>query len=207
MTPIRPTTFAQMAGLERSAFVSACESGDDTHSGFPIGDWVHRTPSGGLLLHVPDKVADAYTSGRGSSTVAARPNPAPPPSKWAEATTAAAGALPAMSANASASHAVASMANAVEKHPALMLDITDALVLLGSGGLMLAATEEGQDYRAATVAGGAAGIFALWKVLRQRREDQAQQRVGQLPRMRQELPQQPVRVRHAPNRRRAINLQ
>ena len=93
-----------------------------------------------------------------------RPNPSSP--SWAEAATAAAGSLPAVSANASASHAVASMADAVQEHPQLMVDVTDALVLLGSGGLMLAATEDGGDYRAAKVLGGAGAAFALWRYIR-----------------------------------------
>jgi hypothetical protein len=72
------------------------------------------------------------------------------------------------------------MSDAVREHPQIMEHITDALVLLGSGGLMLAATEEGEDLRALKVAGGAGAAFALWRIIRHRQQQQTHQQTQHL---------------------------
>ena len=139
-------------------------------------------------------ILDSSTSGSADApaTDQVRPNPS---FSWAEAATAAAGSLPAVSANAGASHAIASMSDAVRENPQLMVDVTDALVLLGSGGLMLAATEDGEDYRAAKVLGGAGVAFALWRYIRHwQAQQQTQKKQTRRSPQQETARQQPIKI-------------
>jgi hypothetical protein len=179
-----PSDVAALLDLDASALHDACRRGSDC-DGYPVADWVQTTSTGRTYLSVPDALIRHHGGLRGGA-VRSNPSPSPAPSPApaqtgiAGAAAAVAPALPAVSSHAAGAHAIASMSDAVREHPQLLEHITDALVLLGSGGLMLAATEEGEDLRALKVAGGSAAAFALWRMIRHRQQQQTQQQTQDL---------------------------
>lgn len=165
---IQPTEFAQRKGLNAADFAEACEDGEQEYAGYPIGSWTVRD-RGSVYLRVPDSVMES--DGAGSSSQP-RSNPVGKLAKmhsgdsettWAEA---AKETAPAVSANASGAYAVASMSEAVKENPEIAETIADTVALLGSGALGVAATEEGEDYRAAKVGGMTVAGFGIYKLIR-----------------------------------------
>jgi hypothetical protein len=169
-TPLKPSEFAQLVGLEPTDVREACKSGEQEYAGYPIGDW-YAGGGSALRLNVPDRLVDAHSSGRGSGSTQRRDNPSGDtlPSNGMQVTEMAEAvdnnAAP-VSANVSAAYAVGSMSDAVRENPEIMETIADVAVVLGAGGLALAATEDGESYRAAKVGGAAAGSFAAYKLIR-----------------------------------------
>lgn len=205
-TPCKPARFARAAGYEPGDFRSAVQSGEDTYAGLPIGEW---RQNGGEYLAVPDDYARQLgfdpsegrsNPGRDSSTSEQLQRAQSLLAGTGEGKSvgaAAAEAAPPVSANAGAAYAAGRFAETVKEQPQVMADFADTAVLLGSAGLAYATADEGQVLKAGATA---AGVFAVWKLLRhqtaqadrrtdmkerQQRHQIQQQRQEQLPANRQ----------------------
>jgi len=67
----------------------------------------------------------------------------------------------------------------VKQRPELMVDVVDALVTLGAGGLVAFATDGDTSYRGLKVAGSMAGVFTVFKAMRSADGDSSS--LGELP--------------------------
>ncbi|WP_259114414.1 hypothetical protein, partial [Salinibacter ruber] len=156
--------------------MKAVKSGEPDYAGIPIGSW---RQDGGEFLAVPD----AHASELGLSG-AARSNGSSlsglsnlPPGYDIEreirqikreaqensGMKAFGEAAPPVSANAGAAYASGKMAETLKEQPQLMEDFADITALLGAGGLAYATSEGDSVVKAGTTA---AGMFAVWKILR-----------------------------------------
>ena len=198
-TTVQPTEFARAKGLNQADFSEACRNGETEYANYPIGEWTVRDAQGGVYLRVPDSVMESAQSPSSSS----RSNPtdqlanlgaAKTETNWPEA---AKEAGPPVAANLGASHAVASMSDAVKENPEIAETIADVVALLGSGGLGLAATEDGEDYRAAKVGGIAVAGFGIYKFLRHKAE-QADRRTDMAERKQRHQMQKENQTRRVP---------
>lgn len=201
-TTVQPTEFAKAKGLNTADFCEACRNGESEYAGFPVGNWTVRDERGAVYLRVPDSVMDQAQSPSSSSRV----NPTEQlagrgadqtGTTWPEA---AKEAGPPVAANLGASHAVASMSDAVKENPEIAETIADVVALLGSGGLGLAATEDGEDYRAAKVGGIAVAGFGIYKFLRHKAE-QANRRTDMAEREQRHQMQRENQTRKVPKAR------
>ena len=168
-TTVQPTEFARAKGLNQSDFSEACRNGETEYANYPIGEWTVRDAQGGVYLRVPDSVME---NGGAAASSEPRSNPVKELAKvrdvqsettWPDAVKEAG---PAVSANAGGAYAVASMSEAVKENPEIAETIADTIALLGSGALGVAATEEGEDYRAAKVGGMTVAGFGIYKLVR-----------------------------------------
>lgn len=172
-TSLTPSEFANLVGVEPADFCKACRNGVSEYAGYPVGDWLVGRGSS-VRLNVPDQLVEKHSSNRrkgSSSTRRDNPNPvdlnpAIDNSQVTEMAEAVNNNAAPVSANMSAAYAVGSMSDAVRENPEIMETIGDVIVTLGAGGLALAATEDGESYRAAKVTGAAAGGFAVYKLIR-----------------------------------------
>lgn len=210
-TPIKPSQLAQALDLDGADFCEACRRGEAEYAGYPIGDWLVHDSSG-VRLNVPDKLLEHHGVSRGnarsnpSGNNGSNPSVLEPLTDQGQTTMADAvkdTAAP-VSANAGAAYTMGRFAPVVRDHPEIMDVIMDGVVIIGSGGVGLAATDEGEDYRAAKVGGTMLASFAVWKLLRywtnqgDRRTDMAerQQRAEiQENRQRRQQPQRTQRRR------------
>jgi hypothetical protein len=178
-TPIRPGKYARAAGHDPTDFVKAVKSGEPDYAGIPIGSW---RQDGGEFLAVPDAHANelglsgaARSNGLSLSDLSNLP---PTPGEFdieAEirqikrearensGMKAFGEAAPPVSANAGAAYASGKMAETLKEQPQLMQDFADITALLGAGGLAYATSEGDSVVKAGTTA---AGMFAVWKILR-----------------------------------------
>ena len=169
-TTIQPTEFAREKGLEPADFSEACRNGETEYAGFPIGDWTVRDEGGGVYLRVPDSVvSQPQESSSNAGNRRSNPDGNALGLRTAQTTEMAEAvdnnAAP-VSANLGASYAVGSLSEAVRENPEIIETIADVAALLGSGGLGLSATEEGEKYRFAKVGATALGGFGAYKLIR-----------------------------------------
>jgi hypothetical protein len=71
-----------------------------------------------------------------------------------------------VSANAGAAAVGMKAMDTVEEQPEVMEDVVDALVMLGTGGIVAFATDADTSYRAAKVAGSMISVFVMFKGMR-----------------------------------------
>jgi hypothetical protein len=160
-----------MVGVEPTDFCKACRNGETEYAGYPIGDWLVGHGNS-VRLNVPDKLVEKQGSTRVGSSKVRRDNPSgltvasTDENQVTEMAEAVDNNAAPVSANIGAAYAVGSMSDAVRENPEIMETIADVAVVLGAGGLALAATEDGESHRAAKVGGAAAGSFAIYKLIR-----------------------------------------
>jgi hypothetical protein len=180
-TPIKPSQLANVLDVERADFCEACRNGEADYAGYPIGDWLVHDGHGSVHLNVPDELlrkqgvrpSSVETPSSSSGLAARRDNPAGTMKQQANQQLGQANMAdavrdsgPHMTANAAAGYAVGEMSGAVRENPEIMEVMCDVGVILGSGGIGLAATDEGDPSRYLKVLATMGGGYGVYKLLR-----------------------------------------